>query len=226
LPGRKEAGRIPCAEAAAPGGKIPARGLAAPSHAPITLMTGSVRSNRQKDRAHWPPRHRARAGRQPHWTWPALLASGVWPIRPFKCALTCHKSVLAGRGGVRTRVSQVSETASDLAFCVRADDGNRTRTVSLGIWAIRRCMSGWQLGRSTSLCVLLALAVSIRIRHPLPGLFAPWVTWHQGGSLLGRTAHLVPQRIADYGSVAPEPRVVAEAIEEGIHRVQQDAQVR
>ena len=92
MPGRKEAGRIRCAEAAARGGKIPARGLAAPSHAPPTLMTGSARSNRQKDRAHWPPRHRARAGRQPHWTWPALLASGVWPIRPFKCALTCHKS--------------------------------------------------------------------------------------------------------------------------------------
>ena len=95
-------------------------------------------------------------------------------------------------------------------------------------------LSGWQLagaapvevGRSTRLCVLLALAVSIRIRHPLLGLFAPWVTWHQGGSLLGRTVHLVPQRIADYGSVAPEPRVVAEAIEECIHRVQQDAQVR
>ena len=55
-------------------------------------MTGSARNNRQKDRARWPPRHRARAGRQPRWTWPALLASGIWPIRLSKCALTCHKS--------------------------------------------------------------------------------------------------------------------------------------
>ena len=51
-----------CAFAAARGGKIPARGLAAPSHAPSILMTGSARNNRQKDRARWPPRHRARAG--------------------------------------------------------------------------------------------------------------------------------------------------------------------
>ena len=80
--------------------------------------------------------------------------------------------------------------------------------------------------RSMRLCVLLALAISVRIRHPLMDLFVPWFTWHEGGSLLGRTAHLGPQRIADYGSVAPEPRVVAETIEEDVHRVQQDAQVR
>ena len=76
-PGRKEAGLARCAEVTARGGKIPARGLAAPSHASFTLATGSVRSNRQKDRARWPPRHRARAGRQPRRTWPALLASGI-----------------------------------------------------------------------------------------------------------------------------------------------------
>jgi hypothetical protein len=69
-------------------------------------------------------------------------------------------------------------------------------------------------------------AVSVRIRHPLLGLFVPWVTRHEGGSLFGRAAHLVPQRVADYGSVAPEPRVGAEAIKEGVQRVQQDAQVR
>ena len=81
-----------CVDVAARGGKIPARGLAAPSHAPSILMTGPARNNRQKDRARWPPRHRARAGRPPRWTWPAPLASGVWPIRLSKCALTCHKS--------------------------------------------------------------------------------------------------------------------------------------
>jgi len=58
-------------------------------------MTGSARNNRQKDRARWPPRHRARAARQPRWTWPALLASGIWPNRLSKCALTCHKSGLS-----------------------------------------------------------------------------------------------------------------------------------
>jgi hypothetical protein len=31
----------------------------------------------------------------------------------------------------RTRTGQVPETAPDLAFCVRADDGNRTRMTSL-----------------------------------------------------------------------------------------------
>ncbi len=81
MPDRKEAGRVRCADVAARGGKIPARGLAASSHAPFTLMIGSAASNRQKDRAHWPPRHRARAGRQPHWTSPALLVSGVWQSR-------------------------------------------------------------------------------------------------------------------------------------------------
>jgi hypothetical protein len=52
LPGRKEAGRVPCADVAARGGKIPARGLAAPSHAPFTLMTGYARSNHQKGSLH------------------------------------------------------------------------------------------------------------------------------------------------------------------------------
>ena len=82
-----------CAEVAARGGKIPVRGLAAPSHAPSILMTGPARNNRQKVRARWPPRHRARAGRPPDWTWPVPLASGAWPIRLSKCALTCHKAV-------------------------------------------------------------------------------------------------------------------------------------
>jgi hypothetical protein len=70
--------------------------------------------------------------RQPRLTWPALLASGVWPIRLFKCALTCHKSgrfterdwyasstfastrliedVLGVLGGRPRRVAQVART--------------------------------------------------------------------------------------------------------------------
>jgi hypothetical protein len=53
-----------------------------PRTLPPTLATGSVRSNRQKDRARWPPRHRSRAGRQPRWTWPALLEDAVRVYRP------------------------------------------------------------------------------------------------------------------------------------------------
>ena len=37
----------------------------------------------------------------------------------------------AGSGDRQTK-GQASETGSDLAFCMGADDGNRTRTVSLG----------------------------------------------------------------------------------------------
>jgi len=52
------------------------------------------------DIARWP------AGRPPRWTWPAPLASGVWPIRLSKCALTCHKS---GRRRVVVTASQESD---------------------------------------------------------------------------------------------------------------------
>jgi len=44
----------------------------------------------------------------------------------------------AARPGRETTKGQVSETASDLAFSVRAEDGNRTRMTSLEEWPATR----------------------------------------------------------------------------------------
>jgi hypothetical protein len=72
LPGRKEAGRIWCADVLLEVGKS----LPADWQRPRTLHPHTndrpCAKQPQKDRARWPPRHRARAGRQPRWTWLAL----------------------------------------------------------------------------------------------------------------------------------------------------------
>ena len=55
-------------------------------------MTGTARNNRQKDRARWPPRHRAKQAGNRAGLGQRYSRAESGPIRLFKCALTCHKS--------------------------------------------------------------------------------------------------------------------------------------